>query len=112
MRTPDEVRERIVRSWIESANDDLAWADLGAGAENLRGIAQIGFHAQQAVEKLLKAVLASYDVIPEEHHDLARLLARFGCWTGRPPMRSPQSRSSPRMPRSTGIRRDRDGCTS
>ena len=39
-------------------------------------MAQIGFHAQQAVEKLLKAVLASYDVVPEEHHDLARLLAQ------------------------------------
>ncbi len=76
MRTPEEVREHIVRSWIESARDDPAWAGMGANAENLRGIAQIGFHAQQAVEKLLKAVLASFDVIPEEHHDLARLLAQ------------------------------------
>jgi hypothetical protein len=81
MRTPDEVREHIVRSWIESARDDLAWADMGADAENLRGIAQIGFHAQQAVEKLLKAVLASFDVIPEEHHDLTRP-ARTGSAAG------------------------------
>lgn len=76
MQGAEGVRQRVVRSWIESARDDLAWADLGAGAENLRGVAQIGFHAQQAVEKLLKAVLASYDVVPEEHHDLARLLAQ------------------------------------
>ncbi|MFL5385261.1 MAG: HEPN domain-containing protein [Longimicrobiaceae bacterium] len=76
MRTPEEVREAVVQSWIESARDDLAWAEMGASATSLRGIAQIGFHAQQAVEKLLKAVLASFDVVPEEHHDLARLLAQ------------------------------------
>jgi HEPN domain-containing protein len=76
MPTHEAIRDRIVRSWVDSARDDLAWADMGAGAENLRGIGQIGFHAQQAVEKLLKAVLASYDVVPEEHHDLARLLAQ------------------------------------
>jgi len=34
------------------------------------------FTRSRAVEKLLKAVLASFDVIPEEHHDLARLLAQ------------------------------------
>jgi len=76
MRSPDAVREQVIRSWIDSARDDLAWADMGARTEDLRGVAQIGFHAQQAVEKLLKAVLASYDVVPEEHHDLARLLAQ------------------------------------
>jgi HEPN domain-containing protein len=76
MRTPEEVREAVVQSWIESARDDLAWAEMGASTTSLRGIAQIGFHAQQAVEKLLKGVLASFDVVPEEHHDLARLLAQ------------------------------------
>lgn len=77
MRTPDQVRAAIVQSWIESARDDLAWAEMGAAATSLRGIGQIGFHAQQAVEKLLKGLLASFDVVPEEHHDLARLLAQF-----------------------------------
>jgi hypothetical protein len=28
------------------------------------------------VEKLFKGILASFDVVPEEHHDLARLLAQ------------------------------------
>ena len=76
MRSPEEVRAAVVRNWIHSARDDLAWAEMGAAATNLRGIAQIGFHAQQAVEKLLKGLLAAYDVVPEEHHDLARLLAQ------------------------------------
>jgi HEPN domain-containing protein len=77
MRTPDQVRAAVVQSWIESARDDLAWAEMGAAATTLRGVAQIGFHAQQAVEKLLKGLLASFDVVPEEHHDLSRLLAQF-----------------------------------
>ncbi|HKP75141.1 MAG TPA: HEPN domain-containing protein [Longimicrobiaceae bacterium] len=76
MRTPEQIREAVVQSWIESARDDLAWAEMGASTTSLRGIAQIGFHAQQAVEKLLKGVLASYDVVPEEHHDVARLMAQ------------------------------------
>lgn len=66
-----------------------AWAEMGAGAENLRGLAQIGFHAQQAVEKLLKAVLAAHDVVPEEHHDIARRSPRCGCSTVPRSMRSP-----------------------
>jgi HEPN domain-containing protein len=76
MQTPEQVREGVVRSWIESSRDDLAWAEMGAEAKQLRGVAQIGFHAQQAVEKLLKGLLASYDVVPEEKHDIARLLAQ------------------------------------
>jgi|GEM_PF-6827626 len=58
MRTPEQVRLLVVQSWMESAHDDLAWAEMGAAAKSLRGIAQIGFHAQQAVEKLLKGFLA------------------------------------------------------
>jgi HEPN domain-containing protein len=63
-----------VRQWIESARDDLAWAEMGAVSPNLRGVAQIGFHAQQAVEKLLKALLTAYGVQPEDQHSLARLI--------------------------------------
>jgi HEPN domain-containing protein len=74
MRTPEEVREALVRQWIESARDDLAWAEMGAATAELRGIAQIGFHAQQAIEKLLKALLTAYGVEPEDQHSLARLI--------------------------------------
>jgi HEPN domain-containing protein len=47
---------------------------MGAAAPELRGAAQIGFHAQQAVEKLLKALLTSYGVEPEDQHSLGRLI--------------------------------------
>lgn len=34
----------------------------------------MGFHAQQAIEKLLKALLITYGVEPEEQHSIARLV--------------------------------------
>jgi HEPN domain-containing protein len=37
----------------------------------------IGFHAQQALEKLLKAALAHVGVAPPRIHDLGELLARL-----------------------------------
>lgn len=74
MRNPDQVRASLVRQWVESARDDLAWAEMGAAQPQVRGLAQIGFHAQQAVEKLLKALLSSYGVEPEDQHSLGRLV--------------------------------------
>jgi HEPN domain-containing protein len=35
----------------------------------------IGFHAQQALEKLLKAALSSAEVAPPRIHDLGELVA-------------------------------------
>jgi HEPN domain-containing protein len=40
----------------------------------VRGVAQIGFHAQQAIEKLLKALLTAFGVEPEDQHSIGRLL--------------------------------------
>ena len=74
MRDPAQVREALVRQWVESARDDLAWAEMGATSSQVRGIAQIGFHAQQAVEKLLKGLLTTFGVEPEEQHSLGRLV--------------------------------------
>lgn len=75
MRSPDEIRAAAVGDWIESARVDLAWAEMGARSDEL-GIAPIGFHAQQAVEKLLKGLLAAYDVVPEEKHEIGPLVAQ------------------------------------
>jgi HEPN domain-containing protein len=47
---------------------------MGAAAPEVRGVAQIGFHAQQAVEKILKALLTAYGIEPEEQHSLGRLV--------------------------------------
>jgi len=74
MRSPAEVREALVRQWVESAQDDLAWAQMGASAPEVRGVAQIGFHAQQAIEKILKGLLTTYGIEPEDQHSLGRLV--------------------------------------
>ncbi len=37
----------------------------------------IGFHSQQALEKLLKAALAHAGVVPPRIHDLGELMARL-----------------------------------
>lgn len=37
----------------------------------------IGFHAQQAVEKLLKALLTAHGVDPGDSHDIGRLVERL-----------------------------------
>ncbi|HST58378.1 MAG TPA: HEPN domain-containing protein [Longimicrobium sp.] len=47
---------------------------MGAAAPQVRGVAQIGFHAQQAIEKLLKALLTAHGVEPEDQHSIGRLL--------------------------------------
>jgi HEPN domain-containing protein len=44
---------------MESARQDLALADLALRTPAYDGWAQIGFHAQQAVEKMLKALLVA-----------------------------------------------------
>lgn len=64
-----------VRAWAEFAADDR---------QTLRLIEQAGgpprtaaFHAQQAVEKLLKAVLISYGVEPEDTHGIGSLVTQL-----------------------------------
>jgi HEPN domain-containing protein len=37
----------------------------------------MGFHAQQAIEKLLKALLITFGVEPEEQHNIARLVQQI-----------------------------------
>lgn len=57
MRPPEGVKREFVVQWIRSPDGDLAAAKhlLSGGAELVHGAV---FHAQQAAEKFLKAVLA------------------------------------------------------
>ena len=72
MRPPEGVKRGFVVQWIRSADGDLAAAKqlLGGGAEFVRGAV---FHAQQAVEKFLKAVLVWHQVEFPKTHDIGRL---------------------------------------
>jgi HEPN domain-containing protein len=72
MRPPEGVKRGFVVQWLQSADGDLAAAKqlLSGGAEFIRGAV---FHAQQAVEKFLKAVLVWHQVEFPKTHDIGRL---------------------------------------
>jgi HEPN domain-containing protein len=53
----------------------------------------IGFHAQQALEKLLKAALAYAGVAPPRIHDLGELVARLGDAGLSPPSSASEARA-------------------
>lgn len=65
---------RVVRRWLESAEEDRTAVRALSALGTPRAL---GFHAQQAVEKLIKAVLISYDVQPEETHAVGVLLGQL-----------------------------------
>ena len=66
MKPPDEVRRELVRQWMEKGEQDLTAAGiLLKDATRLPSV--IAFHAQQAVEKFLKAILVRHqDLLPED----------------------------------------------
>jgi HEPN domain-containing protein len=72
MRPPEGVKRGFVVQRIRSADGDLAAAKhlLSGGAEFVRGAV---FHAQQAAEKFLKAVLVWHQVEFPKTHDIGRL---------------------------------------
>lgn len=70
---PPEIAE--VQRWLVKADGDRRMAEIGlAQAPPITDAA--GFHAQQAVEKLLKAYLVLQDVEFEKIHDLVTLTER------------------------------------
>ncbi len=62
------------RRWLAKANEDLAVADIVLHAPHGANWAAC-FHAQQATEKALKAVLVAYGIDFPRSHALERLLA-------------------------------------
>ncbi|CAN5777682.1 MAG: HEPN domain-containing protein [Gemmatimonadetes bacterium] len=84
MSAPDReqelVRVQAVRAYVESAEQDLRLAEIALATRDYTGWGQIGFHAQQAVEKLLKALLISHHVHPDPVHDIADLRGQLRLW--------------------------------
>jgi HEPN domain-containing protein len=59
-------------AWIAKADEDIEAADLCLGAgDRMANVA--AFHAQQAAEKLLKALIATAGIEPPRVHDLMEL---------------------------------------
>lgn len=73
MRPPEEATQDLLRQWLAKAEEDFAVAEHLL-SENTRYLGTIGFHAQQAAEKFLKALLVHYQVEFPKTHDLGRLL--------------------------------------
>jgi HEPN domain-containing protein len=63
----------IARQWTAKAKNDLLDADNNLAARQVP-CDTVCFHCQQAVEKLLKAVLSAKGVPPPRTHDLLSLL--------------------------------------
>jgi len=69
MKTPVDLAQTL----MTLAHRDLDVFHLLAGASHIAD-ESIGFHAQQVVEKCLKAVLACHRVEVRRTHDLSRLI--------------------------------------
>ena len=72
MPLSDAVRSWVAQ-WVRLAEGDLAMARLALGSDTFDVYELVGFHAQQAVEKLIKASLARNAVEFEDAHDLEYL---------------------------------------
>lgn len=72
MKPPSEVKAELVRQWIAKSEEDYLVAEhlLEVGTFSLSAV---GFHAQQAAEKLLKAYLVHHQVNFPKTHDIDRL---------------------------------------
>ena len=74
MKPPERIVRELTVRWLALAHEDLE------AAEQLLSLADaplypIGFHAQQAAEKFLKALLVRHQVEFSKTHDIAELLA-------------------------------------
>lgn len=77
MKPRDEVVQELVGRWLAKAAEDLAVARLILDSGQSL-FAQAAFHAQQAVEKLLKAYLTHHQCEFSKTHDLSLLLDLVG----------------------------------
>jgi len=74
MNEPPELLE-VVQRWVQKADNDLITAEHTLGLEENCPYDTICFHAQQCVEKYLKALLVLKWVDFPKTHDLVELLA-------------------------------------
>lgn len=71
----EKIKCEFVKEWLNKAEEDFSLAEHLV-AENTSYYAAIGFHAQQAAEKYLKAFLVDHQIEFPKTHDLAELLDR------------------------------------
>ena len=69
----DEVKNEVVRQWFHKAENNLQNIRNNLAAKEVP-TDTICFHAQQAIEKVLKAVLVAQGRNVSKTHDLVSLL--------------------------------------
>ena len=72
MRPPEAEIRLLVREWVKKADLDLKTVVRLSAESEFRDI--VGFHAQQAAEKYLKALLTRHQIEFPKTHVLKRLL--------------------------------------
>lgn len=73
MKSPEEVKRELFEKWRRRADEDLAVAGQLL-SDGVSYFGSIGFHAQQAAEKFLKAFLVWHQIEFPKTHDLSQLL--------------------------------------
>jgi len=71
MSVPERPAD-VAAGWMRYADVDMQFAWFGVGRAELQDMA--AFHAQQAIEKALKAMCVAKRIGFDKTHDLARLL--------------------------------------
>jgi len=69
--------KKIVQEWIEKAKADTKTAEREGKVQQDPNWDAVCFHAQQAVEKFLKALLQHHEIVFPKTHDLSDLLDRI-----------------------------------
>ena len=64
--------KEITKEWLKAANDDLSLIEKIINEEHLTHLA--AFHAQQSIEKCLKAIIEENELKIEKIHNLQKLL--------------------------------------
>ena len=73
MKSPEEVKRELYEKWLRRAEEDQAVAEQLL-SDGVPYFGSIGFHAQQAAEKFLKAFLVWHQIEFPKTHDLGQLL--------------------------------------
>jgi HEPN domain-containing protein len=69
MRPPDQVARELAGEWLGKADVDLSAASVLLSVGELYEV--VAFHAQQAAEKALKALLVARQVEFTKTHDIS-----------------------------------------
>lgn len=72
MRTPEQAIWDFVQQWLSKARQDLRAAQVILTGD-FEEYGNVGFHAQQAAEKFIKALLVRHQIEFPKTHDIALL---------------------------------------